>query len=257
MPGFEGLQDLTYHHAVTGGIARVALDRPEVRNAFRPETVDELLQVLTDAAQNRTIGVVLLTRNGPSPKDGVWAFCSGGDQRVRGKDGYRASGGLDAPTSSAARPRGHGPAPHPRGATRHPAHAEGRHRGRPRLGRPAAGTRSHVVCDLTIASRGACPLQADGRDGRLLRRRIRERVLREAGRTEVRARGVLPRGGVLRRPRLRGRRGQPGRSARRARVRGDRDGASHPRAVADGDQDAQVRDERRRRRPHRPAGLRR
>ena len=89
--GFDDLADITYHHDTTGRIARVAFDRPEVRNAFRPRTVDELARTLDDARMNPRIGVVLLTGNGPSPKDGGWAFCSGGDQRIRGRDGYKYS----------------------------------------------------------------------------------------------------------------------------------------------------------------------
>jgi naphthoate synthase len=90
VPGFDAFTDITYHHSTDGRIARVAFDRPEVRNAFRPQTVDELAAALDDARQNPRIGVVLLTGNGPSPKDGGWAFCSGGDQRVRGDSGYLA-----------------------------------------------------------------------------------------------------------------------------------------------------------------------
>jgi len=82
------LTDITYHRHVSLGCVRVAFNRPEVRNAFRPQTVDELNRVLLHAAEDSQVGVVLLTGNGPSPKDGGWAFCSGGDQRVRGKDGY-------------------------------------------------------------------------------------------------------------------------------------------------------------------------
>ncbi len=89
VPGFDDLTDVTYHQDTTGRIARVAFDRPEVRNAFRPRTVDELYRALDDARQNPRIGVVLLTGNGPSPKDGGWAFSSGGDQRIRGRDGYQ------------------------------------------------------------------------------------------------------------------------------------------------------------------------
>ena len=70
-------------------VVRVAFDRPEVRNAFRPHTVDELYRVLDHARMWPEVGVVLLTGNGPSPKDGGWAFCSGGDQRIRGRAGYR------------------------------------------------------------------------------------------------------------------------------------------------------------------------
>jgi naphthoate synthase len=91
VPGFEQLTDVTYHRHVDLGIVRVAINRPEVRNAFRPKTVDELLQALTHAAEDSRVGVVLLTGNGPSPKDGGWAFSSGGDQRVRGKSGYQYS----------------------------------------------------------------------------------------------------------------------------------------------------------------------
>src|SRR4051812_35815920 len=87
--GFESLEDITYHHDQQGQVARVAFNRPEVRNAFRPQTVDELYRVLDDARQNPRIGAVLLTGNGPSAKDGGWAFCSGGDQRIRGRDGYQ------------------------------------------------------------------------------------------------------------------------------------------------------------------------
>ena len=89
VPGFEDLSDITYHRAKDTGVVRVAFDRPEVRNAFRPSTVDELYRVLDHARQTSDVGCVLLTGNGPSPKDGGWAFCSGGDQRIRGKDGYR------------------------------------------------------------------------------------------------------------------------------------------------------------------------
>lgn len=81
--------DITYHRAVAHGTVRVAFDRPEVRNAFRPHTVDELCTALDHARQSADVGCVLLTGNGPSPKDGGWAFCSGGDQRIRSADGYR------------------------------------------------------------------------------------------------------------------------------------------------------------------------
>jgi naphthoate synthase len=86
--GFE-FTDITYHRAKGLGCVRVAFNRPEVRNAFRPKTVDELFLALDHARQSSDVGVVLLTGNGPSPKDGVWAFCAGGDQRVRGRDGYQ------------------------------------------------------------------------------------------------------------------------------------------------------------------------
>ena len=86
--GFEGLTDITYHQHVSLGVVRIAFNRPEVRNAFRPQTVDELAKALTHAQSNTKVGVVLLTGNGPSPKDGGWAFSSGGDQKVRGREGY-------------------------------------------------------------------------------------------------------------------------------------------------------------------------
>jgi naphthoate synthase len=90
VPGFD-FSDITYHRAKDLGCVRIAFNRPAVRNAFRPRTVDELFTALDHARQTSDVGVVLLTGNGPSPKDGGWAFCSGGDQRIRGKDGYRYS----------------------------------------------------------------------------------------------------------------------------------------------------------------------
>jgi len=96
VPGFD-FTDITYHRAVDQGTVRVAFNRPEVRNAFRPHTVDELYRALDHARMSSDVGCVLLTGNGPSPKDAGWAFCSGGDQRIRGKDGYKYEGaeGLD------------------------------------------------------------------------------------------------------------------------------------------------------------------
>jgi len=86
--GFEELTDVSYHRHNSLGVVRIGFSRPEVRNAFRPQTVDELYQALEHARSSSDVGVVLLTGNGPSSKDGVWAFCSGGDQRVRGDSGY-------------------------------------------------------------------------------------------------------------------------------------------------------------------------
>ncbi len=98
VPGFD-FTDITYHRAVDQGTVRVAFNRPEVRNAFRPHTVDELCTALDHARQSADVGCVLLTGNGPSPKDGGWAFCSGGDQRIRGADGYRYEDGApDSPS---------------------------------------------------------------------------------------------------------------------------------------------------------------
>jgi naphthoate synthase len=86
-------QDITFQYC--DGIARIAINRPEVRNAFRPETVDELLDALIISHESQEIGVVLFTGEGPSPKDGGWAFCSGGDQRVRAKRGYKGGDGVN------------------------------------------------------------------------------------------------------------------------------------------------------------------
>jgi len=148
VPGFGDLTDITYHHDVSGRIARVAFDRPEVRNAFRPRTVDELYAVLEDARTNPAIGVVLLTGNGPSPKDGGWAFCSGGDQRIRGRDGYKYAEGETASTIDAAR-----------SGRLHILEVQRLIRFMPKVviavvpGWAAGGGHSlHVVCDLTIAS---------------------------------------------------------------------------------------------------------
>ncbi len=79
-------EDITYKKC--NGVARIAFNRPEVRNAFRPKTVGELYEAFLDAREDHSIGVVLLSGEGPSPKDGGWAFCSGGDQRARGHQGY-------------------------------------------------------------------------------------------------------------------------------------------------------------------------
>jgi naphthoate synthase len=148
VPGFEGLTDVTYHHDVAGRVARVAFNRPEVRNAFRPHTVDELYSALEDARTNPRIGVVLLTGNGPSAKDGGWAFCSGGDQRIRGRDGYKYAEGETASGIDAAR-----------GGRLHILEVQRLIRFMPKVviavvpGWAAGGGHSlHVVCDLTIAS---------------------------------------------------------------------------------------------------------
>ena len=87
-------EDITFK--IADGVARIAFNRPEVRNAFRPETVNELLDTLLICHESQDIGVVVITGEGPSPKDGGWAFCSGGDQRVRAKRGYK---GLDELTN--------------------------------------------------------------------------------------------------------------------------------------------------------------
>ncbi|MBX2984601.1 MAG: 1,4-dihydroxy-2-naphthoyl-CoA synthase [Bacteroidia bacterium] len=86
-------EDITFRYC--NGVARIAFNRPEVRNAFRPKTVDEMLDALIIAHESQEIGVVLITGEGPSPKDGVWAFCSGGDQRVRSNTGYKGTDGIN------------------------------------------------------------------------------------------------------------------------------------------------------------------
>jgi naphthoate synthase len=103
VPGFESATDITYHRHATLGMVRIAFNRPEVRNAFRPKTVDELAAALEHARTDSKVGVVLLTGNGPSAKDGGWAFSSGGDQRVRGQDGYKYADGEDASSIDAGR----------------------------------------------------------------------------------------------------------------------------------------------------------
>ena len=148
VPGFEGLTDLTYHRAVDQGTVRIAFNRPEVRNAFRPQTVDELLAVLEHARISSDVGCVLITGNGPSPKDGGWAFCSGGDQRIRGKFGYQYAEGDTADTVDPAKL-----------ARLHILECQRVIRFMPKVvvavvpGWAAGGGHSlHVVCDLTIAS---------------------------------------------------------------------------------------------------------
>jgi naphthoate synthase len=153
--GFD-FTDITYHRAVDQGTVRIAFDRPEVRNAFRPHTVDELYTALDHARMSTDVGCVLLTGNGPSAKDGGWAFCSGGDQRIRGKDGYkytRASepGGALAETAADIEPG--------RAGRLHILEVQRLIRFMPKVvicvvpGWAAGGGHSlHVVCDLTLAS---------------------------------------------------------------------------------------------------------
>ena len=138
--------DITYHRAKDQGTVRIAFHRPEVRNAFRPRTVDELYTALDHARQWSDVGTVLLTGNGPSPKDGGWAFCSGGDQRIRGKVGYQYEG--EAGTVDAARL-----------GRLHILEVQRLIRFMPKVviavvnGWAVGGGHSlHVVCDLTLAS---------------------------------------------------------------------------------------------------------
>jgi naphthoate synthase len=142
-------EDITYHRAVDHGTVRVAFHRPEVRNAFRPRTVDELYRALDHARMSPDVGCVLLTGNGPSPRDGGWAFCSGGDQRIRGRDGYRYAEGETAESIDPART-----------GRLHILEVQRLIRIMPKVvvclvpGWAAGGGHSlHVVCDLTLASR--------------------------------------------------------------------------------------------------------
>jgi naphthoate synthase len=145
--GFD-FTDITYHRAVSTGAVRIAFDRPEVRNAFRPHTVDELYRALDHARMSPDVGCVLLTGNGPSPRDGGWAFCSGGDQRIRGRTGYQYASGESADTVDPAR-----------AGRLHILECQRLIRFMPKVviavvpGWAAGGGHSlHVTCDLTIAS---------------------------------------------------------------------------------------------------------
>ncbi|MEV4728840.1 1,4-dihydroxy-2-naphthoyl-CoA synthase [Saccharopolyspora sp. NPDC049426] len=149
--GFD-FTDITYHRCVEDGpgkgTVRIAFDRPEVRNAFRPHTVDELYRALDHARMSSDVGCVLITGNGPSEKDGGWAFCSGGDQRIRGRSGYQYAGGETAESVDPAR-----------AGRLHILEVQRLIRFMPKIviavvpGWVAGGGHSlHVVCDLTLAS---------------------------------------------------------------------------------------------------------
>lgn len=147
VPGFS-FTDITYHRAKHQGTVRVAFNRPECRNAFRPQTVDELYLALDHARMMSDVGTVILTGNGPSPKDGGWAFSAGGDQRIRGKDGYQyQQGSMDAIDRS-------------RLGRLHILEVQRLIRFMPKVvlavvpGWAVGGGHSlHVVCDLSLASR--------------------------------------------------------------------------------------------------------
>lgn len=151
VPGFD-FTDITYHRSRKSRsgkrVVRVAFDRPEVRNAFRPHSVDELYRALDHARMSSDVGCVLLTGNGPSPKDGGWAFCSGGDQRIRGRSGYQYASGETSDTIDPAR-----------AGRLHILEVQRLIRFMPKVviavvpGWAAGGGHSlHVVCDLTLAS---------------------------------------------------------------------------------------------------------
>ena len=146
--GFD-FEDITYHRALDQGTVRIAFDRPEVRNAFRPQTVDELYRALDHARMSSDVGCILLTGNGPAEKDGGWAFCSGGDQRIRGRDGYRYADGETAESIDPGRT-----------GRLHILEVQRLIRFMPKVviavvpGYAVGGGHSlHVTCDLTIASR--------------------------------------------------------------------------------------------------------
>jgi naphthoate synthase len=156
VPGFD-FTDISYHRAREVGAVRIAFDRPEVLNAFRPHTVDELYRALDHARMTPDVGCVLLTGNGPGPSgtgsEGKWAFCSGGDQRIRGRSGYQYATGETADTVDQARVKA-------MGGRLHILEVQRLIRTMPKVvvavvnGWAAGGGHSlHVVCDLTIASR--------------------------------------------------------------------------------------------------------
>jgi naphthoate synthase len=147
VPGFD-FTDITYHRATDQGTVRIAFHRPEVRNAFRPHTVDELYRALDHARMTPDVGCILLTGNGPSPRDGGWAFCSGGDQRIRGRSGYQYASGDTAESVDPAR-----------AGRLHILECQRLIRFMPKIviavvpGWAAGGGHSlHVTCDLTLAS---------------------------------------------------------------------------------------------------------
>ncbi|GAC1451271.1 MAG: 1,4-dihydroxy-2-naphthoyl-CoA synthase [Pseudarthrobacter sp.] len=162
--GFDDFQDMTYHRQVERSAdgtvtrdlptVRIAFNRPEVRNAFRPGTVDELYRAMDHARMTPDVATVLLTGNGPSPKDGGHSFCSGGDQRIRGRDGYRyvVQNTADGETQETIDPA--------RAGRLHILEVQRLMRTMPKVviavvnGWAAGGGHSlHVVSDLTIASR--------------------------------------------------------------------------------------------------------
>ncbi len=173
---FDDLTDITYHRHVADGKrsrpcgSRSTGPRCATRSGRTPST--SCTASLDHARMTPDVGVVLLTGNGPSPKDGGWAFCSGGDQRIRGRTGYQYAAGRDRRHRRRGARRA---AAHPRGAAADPVHAEGRHLPGQRLGRrrwaqPARGVRPDA------GQPRARPVQADRRRRRQLRRRLRQRV---------------------------------------------------------------------------------
>ncbi|MCT8988319.1 1,4-dihydroxy-2-naphthoyl-CoA synthase [Shewanella phaeophyticola] len=139
--------DITYHRAKSQGTVRIAINRPDCLNSFRPKTVDELFIALDHARQWSDVGCVLLTGNGSSAK-GQHSFCAGGDQRIRGKDGYKYEGAEEGQPDVARMGR------------LHILEVQRLIRFMPKVviavvpGWAVGGGHSlHVVCDLTLASK--------------------------------------------------------------------------------------------------------
>ena len=253
--GFE-LTDITYHRHVVDGVpqptVRIAFDRPEVRNAFRPHTVDELYRVLDHARMSSDVGVILLTGNGPSAKDGGWAFCSGGDQRIRGRTGYQYAAGETADTVDPAQ-----------AGRLHILEVQRLIRFMPKPviclvnGWAAGGGHSlHVVCDLTLASREHARFkQTDADvgsfDGGYGSAYLAGRPARSSPARSSSSAGRTPPSRCTRW--ARSTRSSTTPSWKPLRCNGPRD----QRQVAAGHPDAQVRVQPARRRTGRPAGVRR
>ena len=171
VPGFEDLTDITYHRATDVGCVRIAFDRPEILNSFRPHTVDELHRTLDHARRTPDVGVVLLTGNGPTPHEGSsattagWSFCAGGDQRIRGRSGYQYASDPDGDESAAGVDERRVKA---EGGRLHILEVQRLIRTMPKVvialvgGWAAGGGHSlHVVCDMTLASQHARFKQTD------------------------------------------------------------------------------------------------
>ncbi|HHT40817.1 MAG TPA: 1,4-dihydroxy-2-naphthoyl-CoA synthase [Actinomyces sp.] len=167
--GFE-LTDITYHRGISRGpedgaeagtdlpVVRIAFDRPHLRNAFRPHTVDELYRCLDHARMSPDVAAVILTGNGPSAKDGGYAFCSGGDQRIRGKAGYQYEKAEMADEAEVSKRREN--MDHARAGRLHILEVQRLIRTMPKVviaavpGWAAGGGHSlNVVCDLSVASK--------------------------------------------------------------------------------------------------------
>ncbi len=259
VPGFDDLTDLTYHRAREHGTVRIAFDRPDVLNAFRPHTVDELLRTLDHARTSADVGCVILTGNGPSAKNGKWAFCTGGDQRIRGRAGYQyETAGHD---DAGADPN---PIDKAKLARLHILECQRLIRFMPKVvicvvpGWAAGGGHSlHVVADLTLASREHARFKQTDADvgsfdggygSAYLARQVGQKFAREIffladeyDAEEMHRMGAVNRVVDARRPRE----GRP------------RLGPQDQRQVADRPADAEVLLQPPRRRARRPAALRR